>query len=141
MRLRVPAMRGQHAYFDRVSERLRAMPGIDQVDTNAATGSIIIAPGRFLEGLGAIAEDAALFTLAANHRDTVDEGLAQLGHDLDRHVRRLTQNALSLRTLAFLALLALALGQVRRGDILASAFTLTWYAAGLLVVPPRQLPA
>jgi hypothetical protein len=68
------------------------------------------------------------------------ESVARKAQRLDGVLRRVTGGQLDVRALAFLALAGGALYQLLRGQILAPAATLGWYAAALLVAPAGRPP-
>lgn len=111
---------------------LRAGPPIDEVRVNPTTASVLIvgAPGV---PFGAVLEHAAgqgLFQLKQDGPMMV-ESVLEGAHRMDGGIRLMSGNQLDLRALTFILFLGGAFYQVVRGNWLAPAATLGWYAAAV----------
>lgn len=141
IRLRIPERRGETAFFEKVVGELAGYPGIDRIETNPVTGSVLLSPAVELAPLAEKAERIGLFTLAASATATtlpLAAGLARGFQDLNGQLRQLSAGHLDLASLGFLALVGAALLQLQRGNVLGSASTLLWYASELLLMSRRQ---
>jgi hypothetical protein len=140
MRLRIPARRGQVPYFEQLVAGLAGLPGIDRIETNPATGSILLSPAVDVAPLAQHAERAGLFVLAT---DTIAAavplatGLARSFQGVNLQIRQLSGGNLDLASVGFLTLVGAAVLQLQRGHVLGPASTLLWYASGLLLMSRR----
>lgn len=134
-RLRVPERRGEADYFEQVQQRLSGLTGVEEVRVNPATASILalhpVRPFADLESeLGAV----QLFRLAAGQIPNrpaftpLQSGLSSL----DRYLRDNSGAGLDLRSLTFIAMVGIALNQIRRGETLGPALPMLWNAFELL---------
>lgn len=143
-RLRIPSRRNDREYFTRLVTGLRAGPEVSDIRVNPSTGSLLfIDPDA--AAIHALVEHGCakgLFELLPG----VDIGMGEVrlaqtvereARGFDRALRRLTGGRIDLREIAFLALFGGAIYQLLRGDVLAPAATLGWYAAAILAAPPR----
>jgi hypothetical protein len=136
LRLRIPEMRGDDAYFERLGDALSRIQGAGVVSARARTGSVLLED--FSAGLPALARaarEAHWFELIAEQtppeRQSRGQGMGTLTavtQDLDMA---------TLRTSLVLILLALAGLQVARGQVMVPALTLLWFAFEL----SRRAPA
>jgi hypothetical protein len=116
IRVRVPAMRGDDEYFRAVERDLGARFGA--VVANSATGSILLTgAGVSLSDVRDIAAEHALFALAERRPTPADARTAPTVLELP---------AVPLTTAAVFGLLAVV--QLLRGQVLAPATSLFWYA-------------
>jgi hypothetical protein len=129
-RLRVPGRRGDVAYFAQVHSALARHDGVGRCEVNPATASILIEHGVSLEALAEFAAQAGLFRLGdltpaiVSGRERARQGLRRL----DRELARASNGELDLATATGAGLLVLAAVQLLRGQVLAPASTLLWYA-------------
>ncbi|MBK1618729.1 hypothetical protein CKO42_09835 [Lamprobacter modestohalophilus] len=152
MRLRLPDRRHDEAFFAELCEQLTALPGIVEVSGNPSTAGLLIRldPTQ--------AQDPRLAIAATGRLQIVDgppplspglNAVRRAADRIDRSLEEQTGGSADLRTLAVLLLIVLAMGQVLRGQLLAPAASLLWYAFELLrfipTIPeepePRQRPA
>jgi hypothetical protein len=137
--LRIPSRRHDREFFTRLVAGLRACPGVAELRVNPATASVLLLDPRgvALDSIRSHAHDHGLFDIPSTARPHLADSVLQGARQLDQGLRRASGEELDLRALAFLALLGGALYQALRGDILAPAATLGWYAAAVLAIPPR----
>ena len=114
LRLKVPARRGDLAFFAELGGKLAAAPAVREVETNARTASILIKHDSSDEALLSWADDHNLLTptdrlLSPRCRSPAAEP--------------------DLRTLLALLVLLLAVVQLFRGQLLGPATTLAFMAA------------
>ena len=134
-RVRVPAKRGDSAYFATVSEQLAHCPGVVSVMTSDATaGVLVVHDGAEPDVLADYARTFELFDLpdaapAAMERGRPPADILTSGlHQLDDWVRTGTGQSADLRAVALTALVGAAAWQLLRGQTLPAAATLLWYA-------------
>jgi Heavy metal associated domain 2 len=139
-RLRVPDLSGDHERCGVVVEALSHCPEVVAVRANPVTGSIVLEhDDEALDRIAAYARDLDLFDLeppppvapAKAPAVVMEHALARV----DAWVRAETGSRTTLGSVAVMALLAGAVWQVTRGQVLPAATTLVWYA--LALAPPR----
>ena len=137
LRIKVPEKRRDAAFFNFVRGRLAAWDGVDRVETNPLTASILvyfsgaerllleaIAKNDFLDiDFGAIAQPPEPVVTRAAVRSFVTS---------DRALRGWTHNHLDVRSVVFLLLFVGGAYQLLRGRLSTPAPTLLWYAGSLL---------
>lgn len=139
LRLRVPDRRHDAAFFSGLGERLSALPGIVEVSGNPVSAGLLIRldPTHEQDPVPAI-EAAGLIQIVAGPPPLSPALTAfrRATQRIDRDLEERTGGSADLRTLAFVLLLALALRQALRGQLLAPAASLLWYAFELLRFVP-----
>ncbi len=134
VRVKIPARRHDAMYFTKASSRLSEKRPHAHVETNPATGSILIRAEDVracLEALGA----EGFFVVA----ERPDEGrhfeqLRERVQDFNEWFLRLTGGKGDVRLFIFTTLVIGAAYQAARGEIFAPAATLLWYAGEALRV-------
>jgi hypothetical protein len=135
LRFRVPAQRGDTAYFARVVKGLSGLRRFALLTANPTTGSVLCA-GDDLDP-SAIAAQASRLGLFRLREDS--EPAPALMHrivrpvaGIDRSLAVMTGGKIDLATAAFLALLASGVVQLLRGRLSVPPwYTAFWYAFGL----------
>lgn len=133
-RIKVVSERGNSDYFDWVAQSLSECPGVQDVNTNVRTGSLLLEHSIALNELAAFAEEQSLFTLE-NQPATAETLLSRAATGFaqaDIQITRLSEGELDVRSILLLTLLILSAVQVARGQILVPASTFLWYAVELL---------
>lgn len=125
------AGRRNEAYMAGVLEAVAALPGVEAVQANALTGSLLIRhPGEW-ESIQCAAEESGLFAVARQTplvQEQVNAGLREIGRDL--HL--ISGGSLNLPSTLFLGFTGLAIHQALQGNLLGPASTLLWYALSSL---------
>jgi hypothetical protein len=137
LRIKVPEKRRDAAFFNFVRGRLAAWDGVDRVETNPLTASILV----YFSG----AERLLLEAIATNDFLDIDfDAIAQPPEPVvtraavrsfvtsDRALRGWTQNQIDMRSVVFLLLFVGGVYQLLRGRLSTPAPTLLWYAGSLL---------
>lgn len=133
LRLRVPAKRNDKKFFSRASGELAQKFGGVEVETNAATGSILLRSVTAKDVVELLAIEAPFRVVERSQLPAA--GLREVRQQLTRMgdgVQRFTSGTVDARTLVLLALLASGIIQLSRGQIFAPAMSLFWYAAEAL---------
>lgn len=140
-RVKIDEKRGDEAYFAAVRKAFADCPGVEEVEINDATGSILIhhacddlplwdyaaTNGLFHVGGKNLPASVASLPVAAN---------APLTWNQARNRRPASVlDARNWRPLIFLALMAIGIAQAVRGNIAFPALTAFWYALHLLPAP------
>ena len=143
-RLRVPDLNRNHERCGFVLEALSHCPEVVSVRANPVTSSIVVEhDDGALDRIAEYARDLDLFDLAPQPRlapanapgVVMERALARA----DAWVRAETGGRSTLGSVAVMALLAGALWQATRGQVLPAATTLVWYALALSPARTRQL--
>jgi Heavy metal associated domain 2 len=133
-RFKIPERRGDHAFFDEISEQLRKFPSVRGVEANPVTASLLLHYSGDLDSepmqavLNALAEIVEPELSAA----PVATRLRAEAVEVDQAIQRFTHGALDLSSATALGLLALAGVQLLRGQQPVIAISLAWYATELL---------
>lgn len=136
VRIRIPAKRGDEAYFRALEVALAARSDVQTVQASARTGSVLFHHDGSLD-LKALAQQAqqqGWFQL--NPEPPPQESLEVLvSRQLDRFdgwMRRFSGSRLDNPSLIFLALACLAGRQIAKGQVAPPAVTVLWYLYELL---------
>jgi hypothetical protein len=131
-RFRVESKRREDAFFARIAERLRRLDGVNQVEVNAATGSVLVHHQLPLEELARRARQDSLFEVNNEPIERLSDSVRRQFGTLDGGISRLTEGRLDLEDLALLLLIIVALRQLAAGQFAVPAVSAFWYAAALL---------
>lgn len=136
MRMRIVSRRGDQEFFAALKDRLAALDGIEAVETNSLTGSILLFHHMEKEALATFAAEKGLFVVhsACAQADPLSEKVVRSFQQIDRYLTSSTDGELDLPSLAFLALLSMGAYEIFRGNFMAPAwYTAFWYAFGVLM--------
>jgi len=141
VRLKIPQKRSDFHYFDRIAELFTDCPGITQLQLNPPAASILIcheAETHFVN-IAEFAQTNSLFKITEQPEDTFSiphlpiATLTSTGlNRVDESLMDFSQGRLDSRSLFVLTLTGLAVHQMTRGNIMAPAASLLWYAIELL---------
>ena len=148
LRLKIPEKRRDEGFFDTVRKQLSGRDGIERVEVNPLTASVLL---QFRDPDAAVAGNALKNDLFEVDFDALEgavgppaltEQAAEVFAQADAMVRHWTGNGADLRSAIFLALIADGIYQLLRGNVAAPAATLLWYAGATLrlwdVAPVRD---
>jgi hypothetical protein len=140
LRIRIPDKRRDDAFFVTVAERLSGWPSVERVEVNPLTASVLImfsdADALFEEiernGLFVLDTDPASLAAQEHEPTALTERARRLWAGADTALRRVSGGSADIRNTAFLVLLASALYQLWRGQVVPPALTSLWYAGDML---------
>ena len=145
VRLKIPAKKRDADFFSRLRHLLAPLPGVERVEVNAVTGSVLVVHHLNLttrEDFGVIAassEASGLFALAPHDRQTAAPRPVPLARSVaagvaavNDQVKDLTGGIVDVPTLALAALIAISIRQMREGVVFIPAISALWYASSLL---------
>lgn len=133
VRLRVPDMRRQEEYFERMRQRLASLPGLRRLTTNTRTGSVLIEYSGKLEALEELGPRLGLFQLQNRpHPHSVSEWLYTLSSHPDNMLKKLTDGRVDAAGVTALALAGMGISQIMRGHALPAGWTLLWNGINLV---------
>jgi hypothetical protein len=130
-RVKIPARRRDVQYFATVEQRLPNAPGVERVQANPVTGSVLVHHRGPAEALYTYAETNELFRVSTLP-DRASNLLRERGRSLDQQVREFTGGYLDVRSLTFITLVGIGLVQSLRGQFAGPALAIFWYAATLV---------
>ncbi|MFO8003117.1 HMA2 domain-containing protein [Thioalkalivibrio sp.] len=132
LRLRLPEMRGQIPFFRDVVTRISSLEDIEAVRANPDTGGVLILHRRDAQQavLDRVASVVNLTEEEYVPPSTFSRAVTGLGK-LDEVIARETRGGSSLSSVIFLVLVGMALAQIGRGQVMAPAASLLWYALDL----------
>ncbi|MFO8153330.1 HMA2 domain-containing protein [Thioalkalivibrio sp.] len=132
LRLRVPGMRGEIPFFHDMVARISPLEDIEAVRANPDTGGVLILHRRDTQQavLDRVASVVNLTEEQYAPPSAFSRAASGLGK-LDEVIARETKGGSSLSSVIFLVLVGLALAQIARGQVMAPATSLIWYALDL----------
>ncbi len=131
MRIRVASRRGDQGFFSALRDRLAGLDGIESVETNSLTGSVLLCHRLDRGGLAALAAENALFAIqpSCNPPDPLSEKVVRSFQQIDQQLTSSTGGELDLASIAFLGLLGMGIYEILRGNFMIPAwYTAFWYA-------------
>lgn len=138
LRLRLTELRNDPQALAEVAARLQAIPGIQAVEANALTGSLLLRyEGPEAAILQAVAAGAGLRLALAESaipdiRGRVDESM----RNLSRGLQTVTGGEVDLNGLLVVTLTLLAIQQAIEGNVMVPAAALLWNAYQAARMPP-----
>lgn len=136
LRIRIPAEKKNPSYFAILRESLSRLPGVQQVEVNPVTGSVLL---HHVTELDEIADHAArqemfLLQVPPLAPKQLSRRVALNFNALNDSVKRWTGGELDIPTLAFVTLLGLGGYQISRGRFQAPAwYTAFWYGMNIFL--------
>lgn len=139
LRIRIPAERGNEAYFATLRKVLAEHDGVDAVEVNQVTGSVLLlGDGLDAQAVRAFGQEKGLFKIEApgnpgGNRSSHLPGMAVKPlQGLQNGMDQITGGNLNLSGLIFFALLGTGVHQILRGNFTAPPwYTAFWYAFGV----------
>jgi hypothetical protein len=122
IRLRIPTMRGDAGYFSMLADSLGDVPGVQQVQTNPATASMVV---RFAGDAERVLEQMRELGLDPKIKERGNEITKRTGIG---HIRLISGRDMNPMFMAGSALALLGLVQTFRGKIVVPSVTAFWYA-------------
>lgn len=136
VRIKVPAKRGDEAYFRALETALAARSDIQAVQASPRTGSLLfLHDGSLdLEVLAQQAKQQGWFhlNLEPPSRESLEVLVSRQLNRIDAWMRRFSGSRLDNPSLIFLALAFLAGRQIAKGQVAPPAVTVLWYLYELL---------
>lgn len=142
VRIKIPDRKGNSAYFSSLKESLAGLselPGIQRVEANPMTGSILVLhtldlQATDLEMVAQYSEFNNLFRLRLSppQQASAPGRPAQALQETNRKVGALTGSEIDGEILAILGLLGIAIVQLKRGNIMIPAVSALWYVYSLI---------
>jgi hypothetical protein len=134
LRVKVPAKKGDSAFFEAAAEKLAECPGVEKVEVNPVTASILFALSTTPERINRFAERKGLFRLAPWRpvRKTIFADVADLFRKWNRALKESSGGDLDIPSLVFVSLVISGVYQIARGNLSMPAwYTAFYYALGV----------
>jgi len=133
-------MRRDSDYFSRLKEYLSPLPGVEKVEANPVTGSVLVLHSidlKSVEDLKPVSdysEMSGLFKIVVPETSPVSlaQGLADAFAGLNEKVKGVTTGTVDIPTLAVLVLVGVSIVQLSEGVVAVPAITGLWYAGSIL---------
>ncbi len=138
LRIKVPSKKGDASFLAFVKDHFLSLEGVEKVETNAITGSILLIHTLDSGKIAEYAEGHHLFRiegLKTHHKQTfVSRKISDTFRDLNRKVTVSTKGFANIPDLAVLTLLGLSVFQINRGNFMAPAwYAALWYALNIFL--------
>ncbi|HHT9145702.1 MAG: hypothetical protein Q7J76_03985 [Candidatus Brocadiaceae bacterium] len=139
LRVKVPSKRGDKLYFTQLNEGFRKCKGIETLEVNPITGSILLIHSIDLESISQYAEGNNLFILKTNSPMPLFNGISAKFNKFDDRVKRITGNGLDITGITVLTLFGLGISQISRGNFRAIPWDAAfWYALNIFWQRPAR---
>lgn len=134
LRVRVPTKKGDAKFFAAAAEKFAKCPGVEKVEVNPVTASILFGLSTTPDHIGRFAEQKGLFRLAPwrlAHR-TLFGDVADIFRKWNRNLKQSSGGGLDIPSLIFLSLIVSGIYQLARGNLVMPAwYTAFYYALGI----------
>jgi chaperonin GroEL (HSP60 family) len=129
LRLKIPSKKGDSIYFVTLEQELTKLREIEGLQTNPLTSSVLIMHNSDADILIQFAQKNNLFTLEQpiqeQQNNTVSRSFLGGFHSINNVLKKFTKREFDLATIAFLALLGVAVYQIAIGNFRAKAPNVT----------------
>lgn len=142
VRIKLPSRKGDHVFFADLKSKLPDLletPGIQRIEMNPATGSILVIHQLDLKKsdislVSQFLEQKGFFKLGTNNTPgtPVSQNIARTFKGMNKKITDFTSGEVDLQSLVMMGLLGLGLYQFSRGQFMIPAISAFWYAATLL---------
>jgi hypothetical protein len=133
-------MKRDSDYFSRLKEYLSPLPGVEKIEVNPVTGSVLVLHSidlKSVEDLKLVSdysEMGGLFKIVVPETSSVSlaQGLADAFAGLNEKVKEATAGTVDIPTVAFLVLVGASMVSLSEGVVAVPAITALWYAGSIL---------
>jgi hypothetical protein len=136
-RLKIPSKKGDFHYFKSLKEQLSGCSGIETVEVNPVSGSILIVHASDIEKIAEYARNKNIFNLKNNRPEPANlhRTVSKAFKDINGKIKGITGGDMDIAGAAFLTLLGLGIYQISRGNFIAPAwYTAFWYALSIFLM-------
>jgi hypothetical protein len=134
IRIKIPSRRGGKEYFSLVNAQFSELHGIERVEVNPVTASVLLITEADVKHISDHAEAKGLFLLRKPnpHSTALSRKIMGEFNQVDDTIRKFTGGDMDLPALAFLGLVGAGIYQVSIGNFTAPAwYTAFWYATNI----------
>ncbi len=135
LRIKIPSKKGDNGYFESLEQNLSGCDGVQRVEANAVTASVLLLHDADIKGISRFAQENRLFRVEILTRKPTPlaNRMRSRFEDFDRRIKNLTDSQLDLPGAVFFSLLSLSIYQIARGNFYAPAwYTSLWYALNIV---------
>jgi hypothetical protein len=136
LRIKIPAKKGDATFFKGLKELLSGYPGIDQVQVNPVTGSVLLLHRLDAATLTQLATRFGLVQPQSppHRKATLHQRVIASFRHWDEQVKATTRGELDIPSLVFLGLIGTGMYQLSFGNFIAPAwYTAFWYATSIIL--------
>ncbi|HVP79314.1 MAG TPA: hypothetical protein VMV04_15625 [Thermodesulfobacteriota bacterium] len=136
LRLRIPSKKGDGLFFQSLKDQLSTLSGVERIDVNPVTGSILLVHSIDAEKIAQFAREKGLFETQWGSTKTsyLHQEVTKAFNILDERTKGFTGGGINLGAMASLALIAAGTYQVFRGNFAAIPwYTAYWYGLNLFL--------
>jgi len=133
-RLKIPSRKGDFHYFEFLKEQLSKCSGIETMEVNPVSGSILIVHASDIEKIAEYARNRNIFNLKNNrpYPANLHHTVSKTFKDINGKIKGITGGDMDIAGAAFLIFLGLGIYQISRGNLIAPAwYTAFWYALSM----------
>ncbi len=142
LRLRIPSKKRDSAFFAQLQAVLSAIPGLDQVQANPLSGSLLILHSELPEEMTSFIETLAGLApkrKAGGKSNTIYQRVTGTFHQVNTQIQGFTKGELDVPTLTFIALVVVGVYQISRKNFAAPAwYTAFWYALNIFAASSKN---
>lgn len=130
MRIRIPSMRNNLEFFEHAADTLQTLSGVTSTRMNPRSASILVLhDGITPDVLKNLASETGLFELQL---ENIENSLININTIKEISGQALGVGGTFSRSMFFYLLMGLAIRQAMKGQIMAPAISLFWYAFEIL---------
>ena len=136
LRIKVPTKRRDFKYFDTLTQHLSSVSGVEVVEANPLTATMLITHDLDADALLLTAQEKGFFTLQHTSPPEINihKAVSTQFFDIDKQLKSFTKGSLNIGGAAFLALVGVGVYQISRGNFAAPAwYTAFWYAMNIFL--------
>jgi len=138
LRVRIPSRKGDVLFFGEMHKRLSCFDGIERVEVNALTGSVLLIHAVDLREIADFARQNNLFSILDTKiyrkQTYVSRKISETFRDINHKVIISTKGFANIPDLLVLTFLGLSIFQISRGNFMAPAwYTALWYAMNIFM--------
>jgi hypothetical protein len=133
VRIKVPSRKRDAGYFGRLQNEFTRLHGIQNVEVNPTTGSVLLATAEPTWEIAAFAKEEDLFLLAPPHGGALYGRVLDAFRSLNAGTLNLSSGELDISSLIFLTLVGTGIYQLSVGNVTTPPwYTAFWYALGVM---------
>jgi hypothetical protein len=137
LRIKIPSRKRDVGFFTELQNALAAFSGLDQVEANPLSGSVLIVHSQLPEELAALIKKLSGHSSRKNKApkpNSIQQMVTGTFRQVNNRVQGFTKGELDVPTISFIALLAVGIYQISRKNFTAPAwYTAFWYALNIFL--------
>jgi hypothetical protein len=137
LRIKIPSKKRDEAFFADLQKALATLPGLDKIETNSLSGSLLIVHTQLPDELASWVKNLAGLSrqkTKAGKPNSIYQMVSGTFQQVNKKVQGFTKGELDVPTLSFMALLAVGIYQISRKNFAAPAwYTAFWYALNIFL--------